>query len=139
MFLPLPNFGTRFAQPAWHSARMARIKISIVFESGARIGPGKARLLESIRDTGSISAAARDMGMSYKRAWLLLDSMNQAFTDPVTTAAPGGAGGGGAVLTPFGAEVLERYRRIQSGAAALAVDDLAVLADRARPESGPKV
>jgi len=49
---------------------MARLKVSIVFESGARIGPGKAALLESIRDTGSISAAARDMGMSYKRAWL---------------------------------------------------------------------
>jgi len=60
---------------------MARLKVSIVFESGARIGPGKAALLESIRDTGSISAAARDMGMSYKRAWLLLDSMNQAFTE----------------------------------------------------------
>ena len=51
---------------------MARLRVSIVFGSGARIGPGKAKLLESIRDTGSISAAARDMGMSYKRAWLLL-------------------------------------------------------------------
>ena len=60
---------------------MARLKLSIVFGSGARIGPGKAKLLESIRDTGSISAAARDMGMSYKRAWLLLDSINQAFDD----------------------------------------------------------
>jgi molybdate transport system regulatory protein len=87
---------------------VTRLKVSIVFESGARIGPGKAALLESIRDTGSISAAARDMGMSYKRAWLLLDSMNQAFTEPVVTAAPGGAGGGGAALTAFGAEVLER-------------------------------
>jgi molybdate transport system regulatory protein len=54
---------------------MARLRVSIVFESGARIGPGKAELLESIRDIGSISAAAREMGMSYKRAWLLLDSM----------------------------------------------------------------
>jgi molybdate transport system regulatory protein len=84
---------------------MARLRVSIVFGSGARIGPGKAKLLESIRDTGSISAAARDMGMSYKRAWPLLDSMNQAFTEPVVSAAPGGAGGGGATLTPFGAEV----------------------------------
>src|SRR5271170_8409331 len=66
---------------------MARLRISIVFESGARIGPGKAKLLESIRDTGSISAAARDMGMSYKRAWLLLDSINQAFTEPVPRRA----------------------------------------------------
>src|SRR5271170_3285351 len=66
---------------------MARLRISIVFESGARIGPGKAKLLESIRDTGSISAAARDMGMSYKRAWLSLDSINQAFTEPVPRRA----------------------------------------------------
>ena len=54
------------------------------------------------------------MGMSYKRAWLLLDSINQAFTEPVVTAAPGGAGGGGAILTAFGGEVFERYRRIPS-------------------------
>ena len=80
---------------------MARVRVSIVFESGARIGPGKAKLLESIRDTGSISAAAREMGMDYKRAWTLLDSMNQAFTQPVVSAAPGGARGGGATLTAF--------------------------------------
>ncbi len=121
------------------SAAMARLKISIVFESGARIGPGKAALLESIRDTGSISAAARDMGMSYKRAWVLLDSMNQAFTEAVVRAAPGGAGGGGALLTPFGAEVLERYKRIDDRAAATAADDMAALARRARLEAGPKV
>jgi len=118
---------------------MVRLRISLVFESGARIGPGKAKLLESIRDTGSISAAAREMGMSYKRAWLLLDSINQAFTELVVTAAPGGTGGGGATLTPFGAEVLERYRRIHDRAAAMAADDLAALALRARPEAGPKI
>jgi molybdate transport system regulatory protein len=117
---------------------MAKLKVSIVFDSGARIGPGKARLLECIRDTGSISAAARDMRMSYKRAWLLLDSMNQAFSAPVIVAAPGGAKGGGAALTEFGAEVLERYRRIHDRAAATAIDDLAALERRTRPESGPK-
>ena len=113
--------------------------MSIVFESGARIGPGRAKLLESIRDTGSISAAAREMGMSYKRAWVLLDSINQAFTEPVVTAAPGGAGGGGASLTAFGAEVLERYNRILDRAATNSVDDLVALARRARPYAGPKV
>ena len=118
---------------------MAKLRVSIVFESGARIGPGKARLLQSIHDTGSISAAAREMGMSYKRAWLLLDSINQAFTEPVVSAAPGGAGGGGARLTAFGAEVLECYRRIDERAAAVAVDDLTVLASRARPDAGPKI
>lgn len=124
---------------SWHSAAMARVRVSIVFESGARIGPGKINLLESIRDTGSISAAAREMGMSYKRAWVLLDSINQAFTEPVVTAAPGGAGGGGAILTAFGAEVLERYNRILDRAAINAVDDLSALARLARPDAGPKV
>src|SRR5271155_3468971 len=118
---------------------MPKLSVSIVFESGARIGPGKARLLQSIHDTGSISAAAREMGMSYKRAWVLLDSINQAFTEPVVTAAPGGAGGGGAILTAFGAEVLERYRRILDRAVTNAVDDLAALARKARLEAGPKV
>ena len=118
---------------------MARLRVSIVFKSGARIGPGKAKLIESIRDTGSISAAAREMGMSYKRAWLLLDSINQAFTDPVVTAAPGGAGGGGATLTDFGTEVLERYRRISDRAASSTADDVAALARQARPEAGPKI
>jgi len=117
---------------------MAKLKVSIVFDSGARIGPGKARLLECIRDTGSISAAARDMRMAYKRAWLLLDSMNRAFNEPVITAAPGGARGGGASLTDFGAEVLERYRRIHDRAAATAIDDLAALVRRSRPDPGPK-
>ena len=118
---------------------MARVRVSIVFESGARIGPGKTKLLESIRDTGSISAAARDMGMSYKRAWVLLDSINQAFIEPVVTAAPGGTGGGGAILTAFGTEVLERYRRILDRAETAATDDLTALARNARPEAGPKV
>lgn len=118
---------------------MAQIRISIVFESGARIGPGKAKLLESIRDTGSISAAARDMGMDYKRAWTLLDSMNQAFTEPVVSAAPGGARGGGAILTSFGIEVLARYRRIEEQAEALAAEDMAALRGRAKPDAGPKI
>jgi molybdate transport system regulatory protein len=102
---------------------VARVQITIVFEAGARLGLGKAKLLESIRDSGSISAAARDMGMSYKRAWVLLDSINRAFTKPVVTAAPGWAGGGGARLTPFGAELLERHNGII---------DRAVLEKRAR-------
>jgi molybdate transport system regulatory protein len=118
---------------------MARVRISIVFESGARIGPGKAKLLESVRDTGSISAAAREMGMDYKRAWTLLDSMNQAFTEPVVSAASGGARGGGATLTAFGAEVLERYRRVQEQSEALAAEDMKALKRRAKPDAGPKV
>jgi molybdate transport system regulatory protein len=124
--------GSQFAQ-------MARVNISIVFQSGARIGPGKVALLESIRDTGSISAAAREMGMSYKRAWLLLDSMNQAFAEPVVIAAPGGPGGGGASLTTFGLEVLGRYRSIHERVTKLAATDMAALSRRVRPDAGPKV
>jgi molybdate transport system regulatory protein len=118
---------------------MPNVRISIVFESGARMGPGKAKLLESIRDTGSISAAARDMGMDYKRAWTLLDSMNQAFTQPVVAAASGGARGGGAALTPFGVEVLERFRRISEEANKFAADDMAALKLHAKPDAGPKI
>lgn len=118
---------------------MAALKITIVLASGARIGPGKAALLESIRDTGSISAAARGMGMDYKRAWTLLDSMNQAFDVPVAEAAPGGTRGGGATLTAFGAELLTRYRRLEAVTAGLAAEDLAAFAAHARPDPGPKV
>lgn len=118
---------------------MAKLKLTIVLSSGARVGPGKVALLESIRQTGSISAAARSMGMDYKRAWLLLDSLNQAFDEPVLAAATGGTKGGGTQLTAFGAELLERYRRVEAMAAEDAQDDLASLAARARPEIGSKV
>ena len=92
---------------------MARLKLTLVLDSGARIGPGKVALLESVRDTGSISAAARAMGMDYKRAWLLIDSLNRAFATPVVERAAGGPRGGGATLTAFGEELLARYRRLQ--------------------------
>ncbi len=118
---------------------MARLKLSLVLASGARIGPGKAALLESVRATGSIAASARAMGMDYKRAWLLVDSLNRAFDRPVVERATGGAGGGGATLAPFGAELLARYRRLEASAAGLAAEDLAALEARARPEAGPKV
>ena len=111
---------------------MAIIEVSIVFESGARIGPDSAKLLESVRDNGSISAAARRVGMPYKKAWMLLDRMNQTFSEPVVTAAPGGAGGGGASLTPLGAEVLERYQQVATQVAETAHENIAALARRAR-------
>ena len=118
---------------------MARLKISLILESGARIGPGKAALLESVRDTGSISAAARAMGMDYKRAWTLIDSLNRAFDRPVVERATGGSGGGGATLTPFGADVLARYRRIEAAATQLGEGDLKALDGHVVPDAGPKV
>ena len=108
-------------------------------DSGARIGPGKASLLENIHSTGSISAAARAMGMDYKRAWLLLDSINRAFKAPVVERLTGGHGGGGAALTPFGQDLLARYRRLEGEATKLAASDLLILDQQAMPDPGPKV
>src|SRR3954463_15601866 len=96
---------------SWHPRGMARLKLTLVLASGARIGPGKASLLESVRDTGSIAAAARAMGMDYKRAWLLIDSLNRTFKTAAVERTTGGPRGGGASLTTFGEELLARYRR----------------------------
>ena len=118
---------------------MARLKLTLVLASGARIGPGKAALLESLEAEGSISAAARAMGMDYKRAWLLVDSLNRAFSSPVVERVAGGTGGGGATLTPLGADLLTRYRRLDAAAAVMAADDLTAVERYALPEAGPKV
>lgn len=74
------------------------------------LGPGKAELLGAVRETGSISAAGRKLGMSYRRAWLLIDTMNRCFAKPLVAAATGGTHGGGARLTSTGEDVLRRYR-----------------------------
>ena len=122
-----------------HPVGMAQLKVSLILKSGARIGPGKAALLESVRDTGSISAAARAMGMDYKRAWMLIDSLNRAFDIAMVERATGGSGGGGATLTPFGAEVLVRYRRLEAAALKVGAADLKALERHALPDPGPKV
>ena len=88
-----------------------------VFLGPDMIGPGKAALLEGIARSGSISAAGRDMGMSYKRAWSLVETMNAMFAAPLVASARGGPGGGGAVLTETGHAVLALYRRIEADAA----------------------
>ena len=118
---------------------MARLKLTIVLDSGARIGPGKLALLESVRETGSIAAASRAMGMDYKRAWLLIDSLNRAFDTPAVERVTGGPKGGSATLTAFGEELLARYTGLQATAMARAGADLAALESRALPEPGPKV
>jgi molybdate transport system regulatory protein len=118
---------------------MAHLRLTLVLNSGARIGPGKAALLESVHSSGSISGAARAMGMDYKRAWLLIDSLNQAFVTPAVDRTTGGAGGGGAVLTPFGEELLRRYRELEAAAGKLAAADLKALERQASGKSGPKI
>lgn len=81
------------------------------------IGPGKAELMERIDRTGSIAAAGREMSMSYKRAWELVSTLNEMFTDPLVNSTRGGPGGGGAVLTDLGREVLGLYRGFEADAA----------------------
>jgi molybdate transport system regulatory protein len=88
------------------------------------IGPGKARLVTLIDATGSISAAARELGMSYRRAWLLVEALNASFTEPVVTKATGGKRGGGAAVTPFGKRIVEAYYRMESKASASIEPDI---------------
>lgn len=98
---------------------MAYPKASLRIEFGPeqRLGPGKIRLLELVAETGSISAAAREMEMSYRRAWLLIDEMNRMFKEPVIAAVTGGAHGGGAQLTELGQNVIATYRAIENDSA----------------------
>jgi len=95
------------------------LKIKIQIHCGGEIamGPGKADLLEAIRQHGSISAAGRAMTMSYRRAWLLVDAMNRCWDGPLVHAAPGRASGSGARLTQLGEDVLAHYRALQDGIA----------------------
>ena len=103
------------------------LRLRIVLGRDIAIGPGKADLLELIRETGSIAAAGRRLGMSYKRAWLLVDTMNGCFSKPLVEAIKGGKTGGGARLTPLGEDVLARYRRMQSTTGRAVSHDLAAL------------
>ena len=109
-----------------HSSSSAA-RLRIVLGRDIAVGPGKADLLEGIRETGSIAAAGRRMGMSYKQAWLLIDTMNHCFSKPLVEAVKGGKSGGGANLTQLGEDVLTRYRRMQTATEEVIADDLAAL------------
>ena len=106
---------------------MTRLTLRLDFPGGTQLGPGKVRLLELVAEHGSISAAGRAMGMSYRRAWLLIDALNHHFREPLVTTQLGGSGGGGAVLTPFGQTVIERYRAIEAASREAARAHLEVL------------
>ena len=94
----------------------AHLSIRIDLADGIRIGPGKIALLEAIRTTGSISAAARSLRMSYRRAWLLIEEINHGLRKPAVTAASGGRHGGGATITAVGENVVDLYHAIESRA-----------------------
>lgn len=95
------------------SALPLRPVLRIDFPPSERLGHGKIQLLELIASTGSISAAGRAMDMSYRRAWLLVDALNHMFTQPVIESQRGGKQGGGAEVTKFGQELIDRYRFMQ--------------------------
>jgi molybdate transport system regulatory protein len=103
---------------------ISQLRFRILLRPGFALGPGKIDLLAGIAETGSISAAGRQMGMSYKKAWRLIDDMNHAFRRPLVAAAKGGKAGGGARLTPTGRAVLNRYRAMENRAARLYARDL---------------
>jgi molybdate transport system regulatory protein len=96
------------------------VRFRIDFAEHSSIGPGKIRLLEAIRDSGSLSQGARDLGMSYRRAWLLVESLRQSFREPVTVANTGGKDGGGMLVTEFGDALIKSYRQLEQDLAALA-------------------
>lgn len=116
-----------------------RLRQRIHYGNAIAMGPGKAQLLQQIAASGSISAAARQMGMSYRRAWLLVDTLNQCFRSPLIETAAGGSGGGGAQITELGRQVLALYQQIEAKTSAAVADELneleAMLA--AQPPSDP--
>jgi len=108
---------------------MSNTKLTLRVDFGSRrsIGPGKIRLLEEIGRGGSISQAGRSLGMSYRRAWLLIDDLNRSFRQAVVSAKSGGSQGGGAELTKFGAGLVRDYRAIEKAAAGAAKSRLSRL------------
>ncbi|MHA1527642.1 MAG: winged helix-turn-helix domain-containing protein [Alphaproteobacteria bacterium] len=111
-----------------------RLWIKIYFGDRGQVGPGKIRLLQGIAEQRSISAAARVTGMSYRRAWLLIDQMNKTFGAPVVQTHTGGNTRGGAKLTPLGAEIVARYLELLGQAQAQSAAKLDELAALIRPE-----
>jgi molybdate transport system regulatory protein len=89
-----------------------QVRIRIDFSNGRSVGPGKIALLEAIDRCGSLSEAARELKLSYRRAWLLQDDLNASFEQPVVSSSTGGAHGGGAVLTPLGRKLIQAYHRL---------------------------
>jgi molybdate transport system regulatory protein len=114
---------------------VARIRLALYLGAdGHKLGPGKVRLLEAIREHGSISAAARSMGMAYRHAWELVDDLNRCFARPVVTASTGGREGGGTRLTPWGEELIVRFHGMEVATRRAIRADLAALDSRLAPD-----
>jgi molybdate transport system regulatory protein len=100
------------------------VRFRIDFTEHSSVGPGKIGLLEAIRDCGSLSQGARNVGLSYRRAWLLVESLNQSFRAPVTVATTGGKDGGGMLVTELGATLIKNYRELERDFETLAAQRL---------------
>ena len=111
-----------------------RLRLRLVYGDGLKIGPGKADLLQGIAETGSISAAGRGMGMSYKRAWSLVEEMNAAFRMPLVISSRGGAKGGGAALTDTGQQVLTAFRHLEQKLEHEGAAEIAQISDLLSPD-----
>jgi molybdate transport system regulatory protein len=122
-----PRKNTRRAATLKSDLRQAALTIRIDFGAHGYLGPGKIALMELISKYGSISAAGKDMGMSYRRAWLLVDEINQIFREPLVEKKMGGSGGGGARLTKLGRDIVGRYRAIEGAAATASAAELRAL------------
>jgi molybdate transport system regulatory protein len=120
-----------------HRPGQPTLSLRIRFGGNDMIGPGKAELLERIVSSGSIAAAAREMGMSYKRAWMLIETLNAMFDQPLVETARGGPGKGGAVLTARGLAVLAQYRAVEAIATQQAQGRLSVLGSWLRKAEVP--
>lgn len=118
------------------SARQRPFLLRLYLSPELHFGPGKADVLEAIAASGSISAAGRTLGMSYRRTWQLVTAMNTHFREPLVNTAAGGSSGGGAQLTTLGADVLARYRKMQVDCAAAIADDLRCLQSQLGERSG---
>jgi molybdate transport system regulatory protein len=118
---------------------MAKLFLRIDFEpSGSALGPGMVQLLEGIAEHGSLRRAAAAMGMSYSKAWLLIQSVQKTFDGPVVTAEVGGATGGGTELTELGNNLLKLYRRAESRAGDAAKTELDQLSALVRASAAPR-
>ena len=112
---------------------VARFRLRVTAGDTIFVGPGKISLLEAIRETRSITAAAKSMGMSYRRAWILVDELNRSLAGAAVASAIGGAHGGGSVLTEFGHELVDIYRRIEATATRACAKDLGRLLELVAP------
>lgn len=106
---------------------MIDLRLQLRLDADTRIGPGKIMLLEAVDRVGSISAAARELGMTYRRAWELIDHMNKAFGRPLVIGQTGSTGG--ASLTDLGRDVVRRYRLIEQATREAAAEHIAALSD----------